>query len=66
LLYVTCSLLPEENQDRIAAFLSRHPDARLEPIDPPGAHPCTSGCQLLPTPGAHDGFYFAALVKRAP
>jgi 16S rRNA (cytosine967-C5)-methyltransferase len=66
LLYVTCSLLPEENQDRIAAFLSRHTDARLEPIDPPGARPCTAGCQLLPTPGAHDGFYFAALVKRAP
>jgi 16S rRNA (cytosine967-C5)-methyltransferase len=66
LLYVTCSLLPEENQERIVAFLARHPDAREQPITLPVGRACTVGRQLLPTPGAHDGFYYAALVKDAP
>jgi 16S rRNA C967 or C1407 C5-methylase (RsmB/RsmF family) len=25
LIYVTCSLLAEENEDRVAAFVERHP-----------------------------------------
>ena len=34
LIYVTCSLLREENQDRVAAFLQAHRDYRLLPIAP--------------------------------
>ena len=29
LVYVTCSLLPEENDDRVAAFLAGHPDCAV-------------------------------------
>src|SRR6185295_1505615 len=29
LVYATCSLLPVENEDRIAAFLARNPDFRV-------------------------------------
>lgn len=31
LVYVTCSILPEENEDRMAAFLESAPDFRAEP-----------------------------------
>lgn len=51
LLYVTCSILPEENQDVIATFCQQHPDAR-----------CTFTQQLLPTPEA-DGFFYALLDR---
>ena len=58
LLYVTCSVFPEENEARIADLLAGAPEARrLELADGAPA-------QLLP--GAeHDGFYFALLEKTA-
>ena len=31
LIYATCSILPCENEDRIAAFLERHPDFAVKP-----------------------------------
>lgn len=32
--YVTCSVLPEENNDQVVAFLTRHPDFSVEkPVD---------------------------------
>lgn len=56
LLYVTCSVFPEENAQVVDAFCARHPEARR--LGLPGAEPE----QLLP--GAdHDGFYFALLQK---
>ncbi len=74
LLYVTCSLLAAENQDQIAAFLGRWPDARECPPAPdPAADQAASwsqtrthGRQLLPRPGGSDGFYFALIEKSAP
>ncbi len=66
LLYVTCSLLAAENQDRIGAFLARRADARELPIAAHWGLGCTHGRQLLPTPGGSDGFYFALLGKDGP
>lgn len=56
MLYVTCSLFDEENEDQIRQFLSRHADARRVPLngDP---HQ-----QLLPG-NEHDGFFYALLRK---
>ena len=65
ILYATCSLLAAENQQRIAAFLDRHPDARECPIDAIWGRAQSFGRQLLPTDGANDGFYYAALEKPA-
>ncbi len=62
LLYATCSVLPEENSLQIAQFLARHPDAHLQTLDIPGAIG-DIGAQLLPTPNAHDGFYYALMHK---
>lgn len=63
LLYVTCSVLPEENDQRIAALLRGTDDRRLVPIPlnlPTGAA-TEFGWQLLPTDADTDGFYFAGL-----
>lgn len=61
LLYVTCSIFAEENDERIAAFLGRHDDAERVPL--PGFPPGLPEGQLLPDP-THDGFYYALLAKR--
>ena len=59
LLYVTCSIFPEENQCQVDAFLKRHDDAQQQPLN---RADLTAG-QLLPN-DRHDGFFYALLVKR--
>lgn len=54
LVYATCSILSDENGDRVRAFLDRNPAFRLEG-DP---------ISLTPGPDAGDGF-FAAVMSRA-
>lgn len=56
LLYATCSIFNEENQQAVEAFAARHPDARV-----PGGMPGRDGL-LLPE-NEHDGFYYALLEK---
>lgn len=58
LLYVTCSVFPEENGAVIDAFAARTPQARRAALADGGP------AQLLPDPG-HDGFFFALLEKPA-
>lgn len=65
LLYATCSVLPTENSETIAAFLARTPDAQEVAIaDGFGLQPA-HGRQLLPQLDGHDGFYYAKLLKSA-
>jgi 16S rRNA (cytosine967-C5)-methyltransferase len=56
LLYVTCSIFGEEDQETISGFAARHPDARIL-----GGMPGLDGL-LLPDHD-HDGFYYALLQK---
>ncbi|MBK1703119.1 16S rRNA (cytosine(967)-C(5))-methyltransferase RsmB [Halochromatium glycolicum] len=63
LLYVTCSLLPDENEEQITAFLARQHDARERPLPAKVGRACRHGRQLLPTEEGPDGFYFALLQK---
>ncbi|MDT1908768.1 16S rRNA (cytosine(967)-C(5))-methyltransferase, partial [Acinetobacter baumannii] len=37
LVYATCSILPEENSQQIAAFLARTPDAELDATGTPAS-----------------------------
>jgi 16S rRNA (cytosine967-C5)-methyltransferase len=66
LLYATCSLLPEENEQQVAAFLSRHADARELPIEAHWGLALGAGRQTLPEANGMDGFYYARLTKAAP
>jgi 16S rRNA (cytosine967-C5)-methyltransferase len=63
LLYVTCSLLKAENEQQIAQFLSRTPNAESHSISITGAVAQQHGVQMLPKPNGGDGFYFAKLTK---
>lgn len=65
LLYATCSLLPEENEGQVRAFLTRRGDARALPLDAPRGMQRAFGRQTLPTEAGPDGFYYAALEKTA-
>jgi 16S rRNA (cytosine967-C5)-methyltransferase len=68
LVYATCSLLPEENEDQVTAFLARHPGFALVPLLRawPGSPP-NDGDFLSLTPARHgtDGFFGAVLERRA-
>ena len=58
LVYATCSLFREENQDQVTSFLERHQDVRMLPVDIPVAR----NGQILPDL-IHDGFFYALLQK---
>lgn len=71
LLYSTCSVLPQENEATIAAFLESESGAGVRAVELPdwalripGALERSVGLQLLPGAEAGtDGFYYACLEK---
>jgi 16S rRNA (cytosine967-C5)-methyltransferase len=69
LLYSTCSLLREENEEVVARLLAAEPHLALARMPAagelaPGALDCRAGMQLLPGAEAGtDGFYYACLEK---
>ena len=54
LVYATCSLLAEENEDQVTAFLSRHPGFTQ-----------TDVLALSPARHATDGFFAVVLERSA-
>ncbi len=67
LVYVTCSVLPEEDEDRVSEFLSRTPGFFVTPAttDPKLASFLTSDgfLRLSPRTSGTDGFFVAVLEK---
>ena len=63
LLYVTCSVFKDENQNQIHDFLSQNNDAAEIKIESNWGKPCEYGRQLLPGEQDADGFYFCRLRK---
>jgi 16S rRNA (cytosine967-C5)-methyltransferase len=60
MLYATCSVLPEENEQQIEAFIKRHDDnAEAMPIKKAQG----LGRQVFTGDGSLDGFYFCLLRK---
>jgi 16S rRNA (cytosine967-C5)-methyltransferase len=74
ILYATCSVLREENEDRLAAFLGSHADYKSLPAlelaemaRMPGLRPFASrfgfGLRLTPLTSGTDGFFIAMLMR---
>ncbi|MGH6868917.1 MAG: RsmB/NOP family class I SAM-dependent RNA methyltransferase, partial [Methylocella sp.] len=74
IVYATCSVLREENEDRLAAFLSSHPDYKSVPALElaeialiPGLGRFASrfgfGLRLTPLTSGTDGFFVAMLMR---
>lgn len=77
LVYVTCSVLPQENEDQVIAFIQRHPDFKVMPYarywwaatrGEPVASAIASEDFLQLTPFTHktDGFFIAIMVREKP
>ena len=64
LVYATCSILPEENDQVIKAFVHGREDVELVDISVTWGQATAFGRQLLPVSGGHDGFYYARLRKK--
>ena len=52
LIYSTCTLLGEENEQQVRAFMKRHDGFELE-----------EEMKLLPFEGGHEGFYAARMIR---
>jgi 16S rRNA (cytosine967-C5)-methyltransferase len=71
-IYVTCSLLREENEAQVERFLAAHGDFTLRPIgavwaETIGGEPPAAGDMLRLTPARHgtDGFFVAVMERQA-
>jgi 16S rRNA (cytosine967-C5)-methyltransferase len=67
MVYATCSILKQENEEQVHAFLAAHPDAiersmsTVETLDWGIEQVC--GRQIITGDSAMDGFYYARIVK---
>lgn len=64
LLYVTCSILAEENRQQMDLFLQTHDDAEPQSLDVPWGQISGTGRQILPGENSMDGFFFCLIKKR--
>jgi 16S rRNA (cytosine967-C5)-methyltransferase len=72
LIYATCSLLKEEDEDQVAQFLATHGDFALVPIPAIWAVTIGGDCparsdtlRLSPARHGTDGFFVAVMERRA-
>ncbi|MBJ7536358.1 16S rRNA (cytosine(967)-C(5))-methyltransferase RsmB [Marinomonas transparens] len=70
MLYATCSLMPEENEQQMAKFIAEQADAKEAPLNTLAAEldltwgtQVSHGRQLFPTLNGQDGFYYCLLEK---
>jgi 16S rRNA (cytosine967-C5)-methyltransferase len=65
LLYSTCSILAEENDQQIQRFIQNNNNARDQIIAADWGHGRSHGRQILPGEEHMDGFYYALIYKDA-
>ena len=67
LLYSTCTVLKAENEEVVRAFLKKHQDYYVEPLDLPEVFPKNESGMLTLIPGEYDtdGFFICRLRRKA-
>lgn len=63
LVYATCSVLPQENEQQIAQFVAEQEGCRLLPIIGDWGRDTGHGRQILPGEQGMDGFFYSVLLK---
>lgn len=63
LVYATCSILPEENEQQIARFVTQTPDCIHVKTQPSWGQNTGHGQQILPGEEQMDGFFYSVLQK---
>jgi 16S rRNA (cytosine967-C5)-methyltransferase len=70
LVYSTCTILPEENEMQVRAFLERHPEFEID-TDASWLPESLRGrmedgmLQLLPARDGVEGFFIARMIRRS-
>jgi len=71
LVYATCSVLPEENAEQLARFVSENADFSVLPVAEAWQDPLAGACpangnllQLTPANHGTDGFFVAILLRK--
>jgi 16S rRNA (cytosine967-C5)-methyltransferase len=65
LIYATCSVLPQENDQVVAQFLATHNDASTIKIEADWGIATDFGRQIFPSAKGGDGFYYSRLQKNS-
>ena len=67
LVYSTCSILPSENEEILADFVSRHPEFSIVPVNTYGVEVKKDDCGVtfFPFVSNTEGFYVGRLIKNA-
>lgn len=64
LVYSTCTILPEENENNIQRFLDKHPEFVLSPFSVGDLHVENGAITLYPDTHNMDGFFIARMIKK--
>lgn len=64
MVYATCSIMPQENEEQIRAFVNSHGDAESLDFEADWGHSVGLGRQILPGEFGMDGFYYACMRKQ--
>ena len=65
LIYATCSVLPQENDQVVAQFLATNNDASVVKIEADWGKATDFGRQIFPSAKGGDGFYYSQLQKNS-
>jgi len=66
LVYATCSVTPEENEQQLSDFIKKHTDCVSYHPDQEWGHSTPHGWQILPGEERMDGFFYGVLDKILP